>query len=88
MTKSDKRLMAEWLKERDEVVKTYDIEKFKQFFRKWQVKGIYDRTMPLPADDVIELSLHKMVYHMTSSTEQEKKDAELWLIMHGSSTEI
>lgn len=80
--------MSEWLKERDEVVKTYDIEKFKQFFRKWQVKGIYDRKMPLPADEVIEISLRKMVYHMTSATEEQKKEAEAWLIAHGSSTSI
>lgn len=76
-----------WLQERDEVVKTYDIDKFKEFYRKWQMRGIYH--MPLPNDDrVIEISLRKMVYHMTSTTKQEKEDAEKWLIEHGYSTDI
>lgn len=88
MTKSDKRLMKEWVKERDEVVKTYDVEKFKQFFRKWQIKGIYNKRTKLPADNVIEISLRKMVYHMTSATEEEKKEAKAWLLDHGSSTSI
>lgn len=88
MTKSDKRLMKEWVKERDEVAKTYDVEKFKLFFRKWQIKGIYDKQMKLPSDNVIAISLRKMVYHMTSATEEEKKEAEAWLLDHGSSTSI
>ncbi len=88
MTKSDKRLMKEWVKERDEVAKTYDVEKFKLFFRKWQIKGIYDKQMKLPADNVIAISLRKMVYHMTSATEEQKREAEAWLLLHGSDTSI
>jgi len=75
-----------WIKERDEIVKTYDVEKFKDFYKKWSKKGLY--TLKLPADNIIEISMRKMVYHMTSATEEQKKEAEKWLKEHGSSTEL
>ena len=78
----------EWKIERDAVTKTYDLEKFKDFVKKWQKFGMYDPRIPLPPDKVIEISMRKMVYHMTSSTEEEKKEAEQWLIEHGSSTNL
>jgi len=78
--------LKKWIKERDEVVKTYDVEKFKDFYKKWSKKGLY--TLRLPADNIIEISMRKMVYHMTSATEEEKKAAEKWLLDHGSTTEL
>lgn len=76
----------DWLKERDEVVKTYDVNKFKDFYNKWKSMGLYN--LPLPTDSVIEISMRKMVYHMTSSTNIEKEEAKKWLIEHGSSTDM
>ena len=76
----------DWLKERDEVVKTYDVNKFKVFYIKWKMMGLY--SLPLPSDDVIEVSMRKMVYNMLSSTESEKDEAKKWLIEHGSTTEM
>lgn len=76
----------DWLKERDEVVKTYDVNKFKAFYVKWKMMGLY--SLPLPSDDVIEVSMRKMVYNMLSSTEGEKDEAKKWLIEHGSTTEM
>ena len=82
------KLLKTWLKERDKVVKSYDIDAFKAFWHKWQSKGIYDKRMQLPSDKVIEISMRKMVFHMESATEDEKKEAELWLHLHGCSTEM
>ena len=31
----------EWVKERDSVVLTHDIQKFKEFYEKWKRRGIY-----------------------------------------------
>lgn len=78
-------LVKKWVKERDKVVKTYDVNQFKNFFRKWQNKGIYDKSMPLPADETIELAMRKMVCHMANATDTEKKEAEQWLYQHGRS---
>lgn len=77
-----------WRKERDEVAKSYDVEKFKTFYLKWQKKGIYDKRVPLPSDKVIEISMRKMVYNMNSSTAEEKAEAKRWLEEHGCTTEM
>lgn len=37
----DEKLHREWLKERDEVVKSYDVQKFKEFVKKWSELGVY-----------------------------------------------
>jgi len=83
--KLNDKILKEWLLERDNVVKTYDIDAFKAFWYKWQKKGLYDKSMPLPDDEVIEISMRKMVCNMTNATDAEKKDAEEWLYQHGSS---
>ena len=75
-----------WLKERDETIRTLDVEKFKEFYRKWTERGFYRGG--LPSDEVIEISLHKMLYHLGNATAEEKAIAEKWLAEHGSSTDI
>ena len=35
----DKKKLKEFVKERDKVVKTYDVKKFKEFYAKWENKG-------------------------------------------------
>lgn len=83
-------LLAQFVKERDEAVKTSikanDLRVFKRFYGRWMAKGIYQ--IGLPSDEVIEISLRKMLYHMTSATAEEKATAEMWLTAHGSSTKI
>ena len=75
-----------WLKERNEAIRTLDVEKFKEFYRKWTERGFYRGG--LPSDEVIEISLHKMLYHLGDATVEEKAIAEKWLAEHGSSTDI
>ena len=86
--KVDAKLVALWTKERDEVVKTYDVEKFKDFYRKYQLLGVYPSEIRLPKDEVILISMHKMVYHMKSATAKEKAEAKAWLKAHKSDTNI
>lgn len=75
--------IKQWMKERDAVVKTYDLDLFKTFYRKWTKKGMY--RMPIPSDEVIEISMRKMVCNMKSSTDEQKEEAMEWLEQHGSS---
>lgn len=70
-----------WKKERDEVVKTYNLEKFREFYEKWSKKGLYN--IELPPDPVLEIALRKMVLQMESATDQEKEDAKWWLSRRG-----
>lgn len=82
------RVIQKFVKERDRVTKTYNVDAFKAFIRKWQKIGVYDWRIPIPPDNVIEISMRKMVYHMTSATEEERREAEQWLIEHGYTTKI
>ena len=78
-----KELMQEWILERNVVIRSLDVEKFKAFFEKWQKKGFYMRDLKLPDDDVIEVSLYKMLYNLESATEEEKNKAKEWLESRG-----
>lgn len=84
MTK--KKWIELWQKERDEVVKAQDVERFKAFYQKWQARGIY--ALKLPADNVIEISLRKCLYNLKSATEEEKAEAEKWLTDRGFDTKM
>lgn len=87
MTSSEKREMLKWMEERDRVAKTYNVEQFKKFYEKWSKRGLYQISLP-KNDKVIEITMRKMVYHMQSSTPEEKKEAEEWLMNHGCTTEL
>ena len=75
-----------WIKERDEAVRTQDVEKFKEFYKKWTERGFYRNG--LPSDEVIEISLRKMLYNLGNVTDQEKAEAEKWLKERGYSTAL
>lgn len=83
-------LIAQFVKERDEAVKTAirtdDLRVFRRFYARWKAKGIYP--IGLPSDEVLWRTLYKMLYHTKDATEEEKAMAERWLIAHGSSTKI
>lgn len=83
---SDKQVKA-WMKERDEASKSYDVKKFRKFYSKWLAEGMY--AYELPKDDrIIEVMMRKMVYHIKSSTEEQRREAKEWLQAHGSTTNM
>lgn len=79
-------IMKQWLKERDEAAKSYDVEKFKKFYNKYKALGIYNKT--LPSDEVIEISMRKMVCNMSKATKEEVREATEWLTSRGYTTAI
>ena len=83
-SKAVDRLEA-WKKERDEVVKTLDVDAFKVFYMRWYFRGVYYEELPKD-DRVIEISLRKMLYHLESATKEEKQNARLWLVERGFDT--
>lgn len=72
---------AAWIKERDEVVCTFDVTKFKVFYAKYAAIGVYDGM--LPSDEVIEASLRYMVLAMENPPKDKAKAAREWLEAHG-----
>lgn len=83
-------LIRQFVKERDEAVKTAirtdDLRVFRRFYARWKAKGIYQ--IALPSDEVLWRALYKCLYHTKDATEKEKAMAERWLVAHGSSTKI
>ena len=82
----DKKEFKLWIKERDEAIRTLDVEKFKRFYDKWKAKGVY--VINLPSDFVIEITLYKMLYNLGDATDEEKSKAKEWLESKGCSTEM
>lgn len=76
-----KELMQEWILERNVVIRSLDVEKFKAFWKRWSARGFYRNG--LPDDEVIEISLYKMLYNLESATEEEKNKAKEWLESRG-----
>lgn len=76
-----KELVQEWILERNVVIRSLDVEKFKAFWKKWSARGFYRNG--LPDDEVIEISLYKMLYNLESATEEEKNKAKEWLESKG-----
>lgn len=70
-----------WKRDRDKAIASMDVEKFKGFYYKWAVKGLY--TAPLPPDNVIEIAMRKMAVSIPSLPAKLRTDAEVWLITHG-----
>ena len=70
-----------WLKERDETMYSFNVEKFKAFYRKWAKKGVYSE--PLPGDDIIEIMLRQAVCAMANPKPSKLKEAQKWLKERG-----
>ena len=73
--------MKQWLKERDEVVLSLDVERFKEFYQKWAKRGVYD--MQLPSGEVIEISMRMAICGMANPPKRKLKEAQVWLIERG-----
>ena len=48
----------EWRKEKDEAIMSFDTEKIKKFYLKWQAKGVYKKLLPdienMDMDEIME----------------------------------
>lgn len=81
------KTVKNFVKERDAAAVNYDVKKFRAFYAKWQEKGVYE--IDLPKDDkVVEILMRKMVYHSKAFNSLQKREAEMWLIDHGCTTNL
>lgn len=72
--------IKEWLKERNEVVRSLDIEKMKAFLKK------YDPAAELPPDEVLEITMRKALYNTFGAPIEERQAAAKWLSDRGYNT--
>lgn len=84
----DNKLINQWLEDRNKIVETLDVEKFKKFIKKWQKKGIYDKNIKLTSDKAIKLTLCKMAWFIGSVSAETKKKALEWCNENGFSIDI
>ena len=82
--------IKEFVKDRDKAVKeacrTGNLENFKAFYEKYKKRGLYK--LPLPSDEVLEISLRKMLCNTASATNEEYEEAYKWLIERGYGTSM
>lgn len=70
-----------WRKERDEACLSFDLDTFKRFYRRWIKLGVYeDWDM---SDEVMEISMRKMVCELASAPKEKKEEAKAWLKERG-----
>lgn len=82
ISKEDRKLLKEFVKERDEAVLSFNVDKFKAFYFKWKARGFYD--IDLPKDDhIIEITMRKMVFGMRNPPKEAVREASKWLIERG-----
>lgn len=79
---ADKKLIKQWVKDRDEAVLSFDIDKFKAFYRKYQALGVYEKG-EMPCDRVLAIAQRKMVLQITSATPEQRMEAMNWLFKRG-----
>lgn len=81
MTTRQMAMLKKYNRERDKAVASLDVETFKKFCRKW------GNPCP-PRDEVIEIVMRKMMYHITAFSEEDKQKAKEWLESRGFSTDL
>lgn len=76
-----------WRKELLEVAKALDVNRFRAFYNKWYIRGMYEK--PLSKNlRVVELAYYKMVCNLNDVPEYAKKRARAILKAMGSSEKI
>ena len=91
MSKFDK-VIEQYVIDRDKatvaVVEGESLEVFKAFVSKWRDIGIYPKCFKLPSDEVLEISIRKMVIHEVNAPESTKQKATEWLLSRGYDLEL
>lgn len=64
-----------------------DTAKFRYFYKKWTLLGIYEEPLPV-SDEVLKISMCKMLYNLQSASTKQKEKAQKWLEERGINTEM
>lgn len=85
----DMQMIKDFVRDRNRAVrmahKTDDMSYLKDFYHKWMKKGIYQTDLP-DDEEVLKRTVRKMLYHISSASEEEKAEAKAWLEARGSDT--
>lgn len=73
------KLIKQYNKDRNEAVMSMDVEKFKAFYKKWEKY----MDVPLPADNVLEITMRKMACAIYTLPLEVREEAKQWLLERG-----
>lgn len=78
--------LKQFLVERDRAIYSFDVQKFKKFYLKWQERGVYNE--PLANDEVLEVAMRKMVLALKNPKQKKLAEAKAWLRARGINDEF
>lgn len=82
--------LDQYVKERDEMLMKRNVDEFRKFIKKW--KKAYDKltyeVMSIASDDVLEITMHKMIVNVTDMPKELKQDSIYWLSTRGYSAKL
>lgn len=82
-----KQWIKQWVKERDAVISTLDVDEFKRFYEKYKSTLYGDKELPSNTS-VIQASICKMALCGTNINNDVKRQAASWLLSHGYTLEV
>lgn len=74
-------ILTEFIIDRAKALRSLDVKKFRKFCKKWEMPNI-------STDEVLEITMRKMLYNLYSATDEERNDAKEWLESRGYSTSL
>ena len=77
------KTIKQWDKELAEAASSFDAQTFKEFYRKWVKRGIYEAGMFPEDPQVLEITMRKIVMNHPKTTEEKKNEARRWLLSRG-----
>ena len=80
--KAQEEILKEYASDLLKACLTFDINEFKKNVEKWSKRGIFPQCFELPSDDVLEISIRKIIIARTDAPKEAKKEAAAWLIDH------
>lgn len=80
-----KAQLKRYAKERDEMLKKCDVNEFRKFVNahKWFFSAEYLTAFNAASDEVLTITLHKMIVNVPKLPKELRDKSALWLIAHG-----
>lgn len=62
---------------------TYSVEEFRAFVDRWRSEGVYPPCFDLASNEVIEITIRKIIVNRTDAPKHEREKAAAWLLSRG-----
>lgn len=83
-----KEILETYYKDLKETALKFDVEEFKNFVKRWKGRGIYPDCFELPTDEILEITIRKIVVNMKGAPIHKQAEATYWLSIRGYDLEL